>query len=374
MGGLSVRLLICAGGTGGGVYPALSVLKTLESEVQAVLWVGGKGGMESDLVTRAGVPFTAIPAAGVHGVGLRALPGNLLQLGRGTLAARRILREFNPDVLFFTGGYVAAPVAVAGRGRPILLYVPDIEPGLALSFTARFADVIALTAEESRRYFNPRTRMAVTGYPTRLELGRWERPAARERLGLSNDLPVLLVSGGSKGARTINLPILQHLAELLGMAQVVHITGSLDKAAAQNASAGLAADLRQRYHPYEYLHEEMGAALAAADLAISRAGASTLGEYPLFALPALLVPYQYAWRYQKVNAEYLQQHGAAVVLEAGQLDRQLLPTVRQLLAAPGRLNAMRQAMQSLARLEAAAQIGGLLRELAEKSSHRGRRD
>ncbi len=330
--------------------------------------------MEADLVTRAGVPFTAIPAAGVHGVGLRALPRNLLQLGRGTLAARRILREFNPDAIFFTGGYVAAPVAVVGRSRPILLYVPDIEPGLALKFLARFADAIALTAEESRRYFNPRTRTAVTGYPTRPGLSGWDRAAARRQLGLSSDLPVLLVFGGSKGARTINLPVLQNLSELLDLAQVVHITGSLDKAAAEAACAGLPADLRQHYHLYEYLHEDMGAALAAADLAISRAGASTLGEYPLFGLPSILVPYQYAWRYQKVNADFLQQHGAALVLEAGQLDRQLLPTVRQLFAAPERLQAMRQAMQSLARPEAAAQIGELLRELAGMSSNSGRKE
>ncbi len=356
------------------MYPALAVLKALESEVQAVLWVGGKGGMEADLVTRAGVPFTAIPAAGVHGVGLRALPGNLLQLARGTLAARRLLAQFNPDAMLFTGGYVAAPVAVAGRKRPILLYVPDIEPGLALRFLARFADVIALTAEDSRRYFNPRARTAVTGYPTRPELTRWERDAARQRFGLSADLPVLLVSGGSKGARTINLPVLQNLEALLGLAQMIHITGSPDKAAAESACDDLPEGLRPRYHAFDYLHEDMGAALSAADLAIGRAGASTLGEYPLFGLPAILVPYQYAWRYQKVNADYLQQHGAAVILEAGQLERQLLPTVRMLFAAPGRLQAMRQAMQSLARPDAAAQIAGLLHELAGKSPLSGRKE
>ncbi len=330
--------------------------------------------MEADLVTRAGVPFTAIPAAGVHGVGLRALPRNVLQLGRGTLAARRTLNKFNPDVIFFTGGYVAAPVAVAGRKRPILLYVPDIEPGLALRFLARFASVIALTAEESRRYFNPRTRTAVTGYPTRPELGHWDRDAARRHFGLSTDLPVLLVSGGSKGARTINLPVFQNLSALLGLAQVIHITGSPDKAAAESACAGLPEDLRPRYHIFEYLHEDMGAALAAADLAIGRAGASTLGEYPLFGLPAILVPYQYAWRYQKVNADYLRQQHAAIVLEAGQLERQLLPTVRQLFAAPDQLQAMRQAMYSLARPDAAAQIAGLLRQLAGKPSLSGRRE
>ncbi len=356
------------------MYPALSVLKILESEVQAVLWVGGKGGMEADLVTRAGVPFTAIPAAGVHGVGLRALPGNALQLARGALAASRILAQFKPDVIFFTGGYVAAPVAVAGRKRPILLYVPDIEPGLALRFLSRFADVIALTAEDSRPYFNPRTRMAVTGYPTRPELARWDRLNARQRFGLSAELPVMLVSGGSKGARTINLPVFQNLEALLGLAQVIHITGSLDKAAAESACAALPESLRQRYHTFDYLHEDMGAALAAADLAISRAGASTLGEYPLFGLPAILVPYQFAWRYQKINAGYLQRNGAAIVLEAGQLDRQLLPTVHQLFAAPERLQSMRRAMQALAKPDAAVHIAGLLRELAETSSHSGRKD
>ena len=88
--------------------------------------------MEADLVKRAGIPYEEISAAGVHGVGLGALPGNLLQLSQGYLQAGRILRRFQPDVLFFTGGYVAVPMAFAGRSRPSLLYVPDIEPGLAL--------------------------------------------------------------------------------------------------------------------------------------------------------------------------------------------------------------------------------------------------
>src|SRR5512146_2470891 len=116
-GGHTVRLLICAGGTGGGVYPALAVLERLRVESRRIeamehgsnlqlLWVGGEGGMEEELVNRAEMPYTSIPAAGVHGVGLRALPGNVAKLTRGVLAARRILNDFRPDVLFFTGGYV----------------------------------------------------------------------------------------------------------------------------------------------------------------------------------------------------------------------------------------------------------------------------
>jgi UDP-N-acetylglucosamine--N-acetylmuramyl-(pentapeptide) pyrophosphoryl-undecaprenol N-acetylglucosamine transferase len=148
------------------------------------------------------------------------------------------------------------------------------------------------------------------------------------------------------------------------MAQVLHITGSLDKDAAEAARTGLPAGMQSRYHVFDYLHEDMGAALAAADLAVTRAGASTLGEYPLFGLPAILVPYQYAWRYQKVNADYLQQNGAALILEAGQLADQLLPTLRGLFSEPQRLQSMRQAMASLARPNAAGEIAGLLQDLA----------
>ena len=169
-----MRLLICAGGTGGGVYPALSVLKQIMSakaeSVQAaqipaenasadelqVLWVGGTGGMEADLVKREGLRFESIPAAGVHGVSARTLPGNLWQLGKGFFASRRILRKFRPDVLFFTGGYVAVPMALAARlsqRTKSLLFVPDIEPGLALKTIARFSDCITLTVDESKRFF-----------------------------------------------------------------------------------------------------------------------------------------------------------------------------------------------------------------------------
>ena len=105
-GGHSVRLLICAGGTGGGVYPALAVHSALTAKVRDLdtLWVGGEGGMEESLVKRQGITFQSIPAAGIHGVGLVTLPRNLTQIGRGILASRRILNEFKPDVLFFTGG------------------------------------------------------------------------------------------------------------------------------------------------------------------------------------------------------------------------------------------------------------------------------
>lgn len=349
------------------MYPALAVLQAARPRLSDVLWVGGEGGMEAALVARAGLPFEAIPAAGVHGVGLRRLPGNLWRLARGVIAARRILRRFRPDALLFTGGYVAVPMALAGRRVPSLLYVPDIEPGLALKALARFAKVIALTAEDSRRYFHGRrARLVVTGYPVRPELLGWERERARAHLHLKEDRPVVLVAGGSKGARSINQAVLSFLPTLLERAQVVHLTGELDWPAVSAAMRSLPSDLSARYHAFPYLHEDMGAALAAADLAVSRAGASTLGEYPLFGLPAVLVPYPFAWRYQKVNADALARSGAAVILPDNRLHDDLPGTLIALLENPSKLRAMREAMLALRRPDAAAAIADQLLALAAK--------
>ena len=225
-----MRLLICAGGTGGGVYPALAVLQALGKEADPVLWVGGIGGMEADLVKRAGIPFAAIPAAGVHGVGLRSLPNNLWQLGRGVLESRRVLRDFQPDALLFTGGYVGVPMALAGVQFQALAYVPDIEPGLALKALSRLADRIAVTADESRAHFRFSRRVVTTGYPTRPDLQAWDTAAARQKLGLTENLPTVLIFGGSKGARSINQAAFGLLPQLLQQAQVIHLTGQLDLA------------------------------------------------------------------------------------------------------------------------------------------------
>ena len=361
-----MRLLICAGGTGGGVYPALSVLQAVGNRAESVLWVGGKNGMEADLVSHYQIPYTEIPAAGVHGVGLRALPGNLVKLLRGTFISRKILRGFRPDVLLFTGGYLAVPMALAGNKINSLLYVPDIEPGMALKALSRFADVIALTVEKSRKYFKPQKRMVVTGYPTRSDLQKMDKLEARKVFGLTGDLPVLLVIGGSKGAHSINAAIMENLPSILQIAQVIHVTGQLDWNEIKQTSETLDSEVSGRYHPYPYLHEEIGAAFSCADLAISRAGASTLGEFPLFGLPAILVPYPYAWRYQKVNADHLVENGAAVIVENSELTKKLLPTLISLLEDDRRISSMRANMSALATANAASKIAALLVDLAHK--------
>jgi len=345
------------------VYPALAVHSALTAKVRDLdtLWVGGEGGMEESLVKRQGIAYRSIPAAGVHGVGLITLPRNLAMLGRGVFAARRILNEFEPDVLFFTGGYVAVPVALAGRSVPSLLYVPDIEPGMALKSLARFADAITVTTEQSQKFF--RTRVYETGYPLRPDLALWDRQTAHRHLGISGKLPIILVWGGSKGAHSINRVVLNSLRELLEKFEIVHLSGDPDWQIVKSAREQLPMELAARYHALPYLHD-MGAALGAADLVVSRAGASCLGEYPLFGLPAILVPYPHAWRYQKVNADYLTRRGAAIILEDHRLDDELLVTLNVLFENPNKLKAMRAAMFELSHPRAAEKIASALIKLA----------
>ncbi|MBI2333111.1 MAG: UDP-N-acetylglucosamine--N-acetylmuramyl-(pentapeptide) pyrophosphoryl-undecaprenol N-acetylglucosamine transferase, partial [Chloroflexi bacterium] len=178
-----------------------------------------------------------------------------------------------------------------------------------------------------------------------------------------SSLPTLLVTGGSKGARSINMAILNHLNELLEMTQLIHLTGSLDFQTAEQRAEKLPADKKRRYHIMPYLHE-MGAALSATDLVLSRSGASSIGEYPFFGLPAVLTPYPYAWQYQKVNADYLAERNAAVILQDELLNDKLLPIIKDLLTNGHKRDAMRAAMKNLSMPNAAEAIASQLVKLA----------
>jgi undecaprenyldiphospho-muramoylpentapeptide beta-N-acetylglucosaminyltransferase len=324
------------------VYPALAVVEELRKDAE-VLWVGGEGGMETPLVTRAGISFESIPAAGVHGVGLRALPKNSLALIRGYFTARKIIQRFSPDVMFFTGGYVGVPVALAGWKVPKVAFVPDIEPALALKVIGLTVDVIAVTTEASQKYYRQRQKVVVSGYPIRRAIRNIEKQSGRKLLNLHDEKPIVLIFGGSRGARSINFALWKILDQLLKKAQVLHITGTLDWDRVEEVKSSISEDRIEEYHPFSYLHDEMGAALASADLVVSRAGAATLGEYPFFGLPSILVPYPHAWRYQKVNADYLSRLGAATQIQDEELDDRLLPTIFRLLEDPEQLRRMGEA-------------------------------
>ena len=356
-------LWIAGGGTGGHVYPGLAVLEALRGLGPVdVLYVGGRGSVEERLAARAGLPFAGIPAGGLHGLAPWRAARNLVKLALGFFAALRLGRRRRPDVLFVTGGYASVPVALAAWALrvPILLYLPDIEPGLAVRFIARLATRIGVTVEDSRAFL-PARKVVVTGYPVRPEFAGIERAAARAALGLPDGEAVMLAFGGSTGARSINQAVAENVEGLLEVGHVVHISGERDWPWVAARADVLPAPARGRYHPYPYLHgTAMGQALAAADLAVCRAGASTLGELPYFGLPAVLVPYPYAWRYQRVNAEWLASRGAAVILEDARLKDELVPTVRSLLEDSAHLSEMRERARALARPDAAQRLAELL--------------
>jgi UDP-N-acetylglucosamine--N-acetylmuramyl-(pentapeptide) pyrophosphoryl-undecaprenol N-acetylglucosamine transferase len=366
-----MKLLICAGMTGGGIYPALAVLQTLKKDPIEVLWVGSEGGMENELIPRLDIPFKAIPAAGLHGVGLAKLPANLSRLRAGYKQARKIIANFQPDVFFSTGGYLSVPVAMAARNIPQIVFIPDIEPGLALKVLIRSADQVLTSTTGSKKFIPSRKNTVATGYPLREEVTRWTRKAAQKEFNLTADLPVLLVFGGSKGARSINHALFPSLPTLLQKAQVVHISGTDNWEETSTLVHGLDSSLREHYHPFPYLHENMGAALAAADLVVCRAGASTLGELPYFNLPAILVPYPYAWRYQKTNADHLVKSGGALLLRDEDLPEKLQATIFDLLDRPEQLEKMRAAMRAQATPGAAQTIADIIRGLSRTTHQKG---
>jgi UDP-N-acetylglucosamine--N-acetylmuramyl-(pentapeptide) pyrophosphoryl-undecaprenol N-acetylglucosamine transferase len=275
-------------------------------------------------------------------------------------------------------------MALAGKFSPginkkpkILLYVPDIEPGLALKVVARIADKITVTAEHTKRYFQKNKLVSVVGYPTRQELITFSNMTNRKHVAckifdLSVELPTLLVFGGSKGARSINRALMGILPELLREMQVIHICGELDwqenRENSNKIKNELASDIAQRYRIFPYLHEEMAAALACSDIVVSRAGASILGEFPLFGLPAILVPYPYAWQYQYVNAQYLEAQHGAVVINDTELSEKLLPEIHKLIQNPNDLEEMRTAMYKLAKPDPAMKIVEIIQNMSTDSA------
>ena len=362
-----MKVLICAGGTGGGIYPALAAASELQNQGvsrEEILWIGTHGEMEEKLVPRAGLRLETIAGGAIVGVAPPLRVRNAARLVWSVGSASRLVRRFKLDVMLMTGGYPAIPVTIAAwlQRVPIVIYLPDVEPGRAIRFSLPFARKVACTTEGSLA-FVPAGKVVVTGYPVRPELRAATRLSQAEALGrfqLTSERPTLFVFGGSRGARNINRALIALLPQLLAQIQVIHVSGELTWPEVEHSAATLPAKLRAYYRPYAYLHEEMGVAFRAADLVVARAGASMLGECPAFALPSLLVPLTFAWRYQKVNADYLVQRGAAVQLTDEQLPRALLPTVMDLLHDETKLARMGAAAKALDTPGAAAHLAQLI--------------
>jgi UDP-N-acetylglucosamine--N-acetylmuramyl-(pentapeptide) pyrophosphoryl-undecaprenol N-acetylglucosamine transferase len=349
--------------TGGGVYPALAVLQALQNEVEELLWIGSDSGMEASLLSDYQINYKAIPAAGLHGVGILSIPGNLSKLIQGWFQSKKMIRQFKPDAAFFTGGFISVPVALATGKTPNVFFIPDVEPGLALKSVISTASNIAVVNEKSTQFFTGK-KVSITGYPLRQDIRGWEKLTGRKEFGLPRNAKVLLVFGGSKGSRSINQALLNILPRLLKRIHVIHLTGADQWEVVQSMIPNLDSKVNDRYHPFPFLKKRIGAAFAAADLVVCRAGASTLGELPFFGLPAILIPYPHAWKYQYQNAEELVESGGAVILRDEELDS-LYKQVEDLISDDLILKKMGKRMASISKPNAAEKIASIVSQAAK---------
>ena len=287
-----------------------------------------------------------------------------IRLGLSIPQALILLLARRPAAIFTTGGYVAIPTLLVARllRIPSVLWDGNVVPGRSVRFVARWASVVAVSYPETGTALgHPRTYL--TGTPIRGFAGV-DVDAARARFGARPGERMLLVFGGSQAVRRINDAVIGALPRLVEHVRVVHVTGDAGYGPALAAREALPADLRDRYRPFPFLFDEMTDALAAADLLVGRAGASTLAEAAAFALPVAIVPYPHASGHQRRNAEAYVESGAAVVVEDEAFDADRLVEVASLLADPARHALMSAAARDQARPGAAAAVGDLVMAVA----------
>jgi UDP-N-acetylglucosamine--N-acetylmuramyl-(pentapeptide) pyrophosphoryl-undecaprenol N-acetylglucosamine transferase len=360
-----MRAILAGGGTGGHVIPALAIANELKKSYNAdVLFIGTARGIENRLVPAAGYPLQLVRVGALKNVSLMTRAKTAFDLPRALWDASRMLNEFAPDVVIGVGGYASGPAMLAAvmKHIPTLAFEPNVVPGFANRVVARFVSAAAVHFEETAKYFR---HGEVTGVPVRQAF--FEIPPKRA------GIPTLLVFGGSQGAHAINEAMIRCLPALQREAPGIHIihqTGERDyndalagyenlAAAAPSASAGFT------YEVFKFI-EDMPAAFARADLVVCRSGASTVAEIAAAGKPAVFVPFpRAADDHQRVNAEALAKHGAAVVVEESKLEGVwLAETIAALLQDSHRLKRMSQAAQELAHPNAARDIAAMAARVA----------
>lgn len=352
-----LRWVVAGGGTGGHVTPALALGECIAERGDEVLFLGGEKGLEARLVPDAGFELVRLPARQVMGQGvlgqLRALP----VLATAVWRAARVLREFRADRVISVGGYASVPAVGAAvlRRVPLALVEPNAIPGRANRAAARFAQRIFVQFPEAAERFGAGARVRDVGIPLRRALV--QAFAGAEPRGEVKPPLRLLVFGGSQGARQLNEAMMR-IAPALDPQQleIVHQTGDADRERVASAYAGT--ELRAEVVPFA---ADMPRRYRQADLALCRAGALTVAELTMAALPALLVPYPYAADdHQAANASALERAGAARVLPAratsDELAARLLEALNRLVRTPAELQRMSAAAAGLARPDAARRI------------------
>lgn len=366
------------GGTAGHIYPALALAAELKARGHTLSYIGTPDGPEASLAPAAGLDFIAAPAKGYD----RSRPLTLLTSSflilRSALALRRHFKEWRPDVVVGFGGYVAIPVGLAARFQrkqiPIVVHEQNSVPGMTNRFLARRARVIAITYPQSALLFRAQRakhdppgshpNIVVTGDPVRPEVLAGDGRRGRRRLKIKVKELVLLVFGGSRGARHLNEATIRVLPELLErypQLHVIHASGPGEHEQVRSAIEELtshggpeAKAIKARYHLFPYL-DDIADILAAADLAVTRAGATSIAEVTALGLPVLLVPYPHATDdHQTGNARDLVAAGGALALPDAELDDAVfMATLDELLSDAERRDTMAKAARRFGRPDAA---------------------
>lgn len=342
------RVLISGGGTGGHIFPALSIANILREKLDAeILFVGADNRMEMERVPAAGYRITGLPVAGFDRRHLMRNFSVLLKLRKSIALARKIVKDFKPDIAIGVGGYASGPTLKAAQraGVPTLLQEQNSYPGVTNKLLAKNAERICVAYTETERFFPPE-KIVLTGNPVRKDLftPSLTPESARTGFGLDADRPTVLFVGGSLGALTINESVEAGLNRLVEAGlQVIWQTGKNFGDRAERAAKGLKGVVATPFI------SDMASAYAAASLVVARAGAGTISELELLGKPCVLVPSpNVAEDHQTKNAMALSTRDAAVLVTDADARNNLVDTVLRLIKEPSRLSGMSENISRLA--------------------------
>lgn len=316
-------IVLSGGGTAGHINPALAVAEVLESRGHTVLFAGTPQGVEARLVREAGIPFTAFEAAGFDRSRPASIVSAVAKILKSTRDAKRWFADVRPDVVVGFGGYVSIPVGRAAEimNIPVVVHEQNSVMGMANKYLGKRAKAVALTYEVAGSALDDTSKVVVTGNPVRSSVLAAKREDGRAMLGIPGDALMLLVFGGSLGARHINTAVCALKQRLLAVDDlfVVQVTGPKELEAVE-ADLALTDEEKRRWKLFGY-QDRMGETLAACDMVVSRAGATSLAEISALHIPAMLVPFPFATEdHQTTNAKAYVQGGAAYMMPDDQVE------------------------------------------------------
>ncbi|MBN1779217.1 MAG: UDP-N-acetylglucosamine--N-acetylmuramyl-(pentapeptide) pyrophosphoryl-undecaprenol N-acetylglucosamine transferase [Candidatus Buchananbacteria bacterium] len=334
-----MRIILSGGGTIGSVSPLVAVfeeIKALKPETQ-FLWLSTRKGKEIKLISAYNIPLKKIFAGKFRRYFSFRNFIDPVFIFLGFCQSVFFILSFKPDVIVSAGGFVAVPLVWAAKifRVKVLIHQQDVRPGLANLLMARFATKITVTFEKSIKDFFVKKTIWI-GNPVRSDILAGDKNRAIQNFGLENNLPTLLVIGGGTGSEVINKLIVSALPELTKFCQVIHLTG------------GRMSDVpsASRYHPFEFLTEEMKDAYAMSDLVVSRAGMSVLTELSALAKPAVVIPI--ANNHQEDNAsEFLKQNAIILAEESSLNPEGFIQSIKELISNPAQLKYLSQNINSV---------------------------